>query len=145
MIAAAVLFSGAVAFAVAASTAPPSADHIKVVVTDRPMRDMAAPPAPAATVSVAAVPTAPAPVAEPVQPRVAPSAEVKTRTLRAVVKSVVTRTDEPQVITVPSESATSDGDEDDEREVVTPDVRDDTDHDADDAEHDGKNSTPKGD
>lgn len=122
MISAAILLSGTVAFAVAASTAPPSVDRIRVVVTDRAVREFAISPARVGpTVSVTATETVP--------PTSTSSSAAPVVTFKTVVKSVVLPKNRPQNISVPGVTApTGDTDKDaSSHEVVTPPVRDDTD------------------
>jgi len=137
-IAAAVALSGTVAFAVAASSAPPRVDNIATVVTDRPVRETAQLPG-----SISSTGTTSA-------PRTTPAATARkaarSSSLRTVVRSVVSPRSNPQVIQVPGihadPPASSEDDDDSDHEVVTPPVRDDTD-DTDDHEdkHDNGSTT----
>jgi hypothetical protein len=133
-IVATVALSGTVAFAVAASSAPPRVDHIATVVTDRPVRESALSPASTATTDAAS-----APQAKP--SAIAPTAS-QTTSLRTVVRSVVSPRGNPQVIQVPGihvdPPATTAHDHSD-HEVVTPPVRDDSDEHQD--KHDNGSTT----
>lgn len=139
IVTATVLLSGAVAFAVAASTSPPDATRVAVVVTDRPIQSAGAPPVSSAMPLVPSASVTPTSTAATVIVASKPVASARHTVVRAR-----TRPSKPTVIKVPAVVAVPPKDsDDDEHEVVTPPVRDsddDSDH-GDSLDSDGSHST----
>lgn len=141
IVSAAVLLSGTVAFAVAAATAPPGAEHVRVVVTDRPV---AALTAPSETAPVQLVPTTARPTSD--APDAKPHTAVASPSNRPTAPRVISGK-RPPVTTAPIAKPTppvTSADSDSDHEVVTPPVRDDDD-DRDDSDNVDKSDSPSAD
>lgn len=126
---AAVLLSGTVAFAVAVAVAPPGADHVKAVVTNRPILTGAA-TSPANTSVRPGTPAAPQSTAPGTAPRTTATPVPGQAGAPSVGATKRPRVTAPPVVTPRPPSTASDSTPD--HEVVTPPVRDDdADYDAD--------------